>query len=105
MNKEHLVAEVGARLDVGRRAATEAVDAVVATVMRAVAAGEAVAIPGFGTFEPRVRAPRIARNPATGARVSVPVVRVPVFRPGTAFRQAVAGTTRPTRRRRARPTL
>ena len=72
MNKEHLVAEVGARLDVSRRAATEAVDAVVATIMRAVAAGETVTIPGFGTFEPRMRAPRIARNPATGERVAVP---------------------------------
>ncbi len=94
MNKQDLVAEVRARLDVSRRAATEAIDAVFESIVRAVSAGERVTLPGFGTFEPRIRAPRAARNPKTGERVMVPTTTVVVFRPGAALRQKVDGSKR-----------
>jgi DNA-binding protein HU-beta len=90
MHKQDLVAEVAVRLDVSRRIATDAVDAVFAAITRAVAAGESVTVPGFGTFSRRLRAPRTARNPKTGARVAVPATSVAVFKPGAAFRQEVA---------------
>jgi DNA-binding protein HU-beta len=99
MNKQDLVAQVGVRLALSRRASTEVVDAVAASVMRAVAAGEKVTIPGFGTFEKRLRAPRSARNPRTGDRVAVPATSVVVFRPGAEFRQKVAGRPKPSKRR------
>ena len=101
MNKLDLVAEVSVRLDVSRRVATEAVDAVFDAIVRAVRDGEKVTIPRFGTFDRRLRAPRSARNPRTGERVSVPATSVPVFRPGSDFRQSVAGAKRSKPRRRA----
>ena len=98
MNKAQLVAQVSIRLDVSKRVATDAVDAVFAAVQRAVASGEKVTVPGFGTFEKRLRAPRTARNPQTGATVKVPATSVPAFRPGSDFKNAVAGPRRRAKR-------
>lgn len=98
MNKNELVFEVAMRLGLSQRAAREAVDAVFETIKRSVVLGEKVAIPDFGTFERRLRAPRTARNPRTGERVKVPATRVAAFRPGTDFRSRVAGTRATTAR-------
>jgi DNA-binding protein HU-beta len=98
MNKGDLIALVSLESGLSKRLATEAVDTMLGAVRRAVARGERVSIPGFGTFEKRLRAPRMARNPRTGQRVPVPAVSVPVFRPGQEFKDACRGTKK--RRRR-----
>jgi DNA-binding protein HU-beta len=90
MNKAHLVEAVAEQLG-GRRAAAEAVDAVLDTIVRAVAAGEKVSVTGFGTFEKVDRTARIARNPQTGERVKVKKTAVPRFRPGQGFKDLVSG--------------
>jgi integration host factor subunit beta len=41
---------------------------------------------GFATFEVIQRKPRMARNPRTGERVSVPARKVVRFRPGKGMR-------------------
>lgn len=92
MNKAQFVEALTARMNTDRRAATEALDAVIDTVYAAVARGEKVGITGFGVFEKRDRAARTARNPATGAAVKVKKTSVPAFRPGTEFRAITAGT-------------
>jgi DNA-binding protein HU-beta len=95
MNKQDLIAQVAARMDVSRRVATDAVEAVVESISSAVERGEKAVIPGFGTFEGVLRAPRRARNPQTGESVTVPARVVPSFRAGSDLRARVArGTTR-----------
>ena len=89
MNKAQLIESLADRLG-GRRAAQEAVEALVDTVQRAVAKGEKVAITGFGTWEKIERAARTARNPATGASVKVKKTSVPKFRAGAGFKTVVA---------------
>lgn len=91
MNKAQLVEAVAEQLG-GRRAAAEAVDAVLDTIVRTVTAGDRVSVTGFGTFEPVDRAPRLARNPQTGERVKVKKTRVPRFRPGQGFKDLVSGS-------------
>lgn len=88
MNRPDIVAHVAARSGISKRAAGDAVDAFLASVLRAVAHGDRVSFPGFGTFERRVRSPRAARNPRTGAPIRVPATPVPAFRPARAFRDA-----------------
>jgi DNA-binding protein HU-beta len=68
------------------------VDGLLDTIVAAVGAGDSVSITGFGVFEPRARAARVARNPRTGAAVDVAATTVPAFRPGAAFRAVVGGT-------------
>ena len=51
--------------------------------------GKRVEIRGFGVFETRSRAPRIARNPKTGNLVAVRAKPCPHFRPGRELRERV----------------
>jgi len=89
VNKAELIDALAARLG-DKRAATQALDAVLTEVQNAVTKGDKVAITGFGVFEKKVRAARTARNPRTGEAVKVKKTSVPAFRPGAGFRELVA---------------
>ena len=89
MNKSELLKELEAKLG-SRRAAAEALEAVVDTIIREVAKGGSVGITGFGTFEKTARAARTGRNPRTGETVRIRKTFVPKFRPGTQFKEYVA---------------
>ncbi len=91
MNKAELIDALTAKLDTDRRQATAAVENIVDTIVRAVHKGESVTITGFGVFEQRRRAARVARNPRTGETVKVKPTSVPAFRPGAQFKAVVAG--------------
>jgi DNA-binding protein HU-beta len=88
MNKTQLVDALAERLG-DRRTAAAAVEGLLETIVDKVRSGETVTLTGFGVFESRARAARVARNPRTGATVEVPATTVPAFRPGTGFRSAV----------------
>ena len=96
MNKSQLVDALADRLG-DRKAAATAVDALLQIVVDTVRSGDSVSLAGFGVFESRARAARTGRNPRTGETVAVPATTVPAFRPGTGFRNAVAGETADTR--------
>ncbi len=94
MNKAELIDVLTQKLGSDRRHATEAVENVVDTIVRAVHKGESVTITGFGVFERRRRAARVARNPRTGETVKVAPTSVPAFRPGAQFKAVVSGAQR-----------
>jgi DNA-binding protein HU-beta len=94
MNKAELIDELTKKLGSDRRSATEAVENVVDTIVRAVHKGDSVTITGFGVFEQRRRAARVARNPRTGETVKVKPTSVPAFRPGAQFKAVVSGAQR-----------
>ncbi|MDV7136090.1 HU family DNA-binding protein [Williamsia muralis] len=91
MNKAELIEELTKKLGTDRRTATDAVEHIVDTIVRAVNKGESVTITGFGVFEKRRRAARVARNPRTGETVKVRPTWVPAFRPGAQFKLVVSG--------------
>ncbi|WP_280205067.1 HU family DNA-binding protein [Nocardia farcinica] len=91
MNKAELIDVLTEKLGTDRRTATAAVEHVVDTIVRAVHKGQSVTITGFGVFEQRKRAPRVARNPRTGETVKVKATSVPAFRPGAQFKAVIAG--------------
>jgi DNA-binding protein HU-beta len=94
MNKAELIDVLTRKLDTDRRSATEAVENVVDTIVRAVHKGDSVTITGFGVFEQRRRAARVARNPRTGETVRVKPTSVPAFRPGAQFKAVISGAQR-----------
>src|SRR6478736_813260 len=94
MNKAELIDVLTEKLGTDRRTATEAVEHVVDTIVRAVHRGDSVTITGFGVFEQRRRAARVARNPRTGETVKVKPTSVPAFRPGAQFKAVVSGAQR-----------
>lgn len=94
MNKAELIEVLTKELDTDRRSATDAVEHFVNAIVRAVHKGESVTITGFGVFERRRRAARVARNPRTGETVKVKPTSVPAFRPGAQFKAIVSGAQR-----------
>src|SRR4051794_28256698 len=91
VNKAELIDQIAERLGADKRAANNAVEAVLDTITRAVVGGEKVAITGFGVFEKQVRKARTGRNPQTGAVVKIKATSVPKFRPASTFKQVVSG--------------
>jgi|SRR5579875_2689460 len=89
MNKAELIESLETRLG-SKKAASEALEAVVDAIIREVAKGNKVGITGFGTFEKISRAARTGRNPRTGTTVKIKKTSVPKFKPGTAFKNVVA---------------
>jgi DNA-binding protein HU-beta len=90
VNKAQLIDRLSAQLG-SKKAATDAVEAVVDTITRAVASGEKVAITGFGAFEKVARPARTGRNPRTGETVKIKKTTVPKFKPGQGFKDVVSG--------------
>ena len=82
MNKQELVDAVAAKVgDTTSKKQVEAtLNAILEEVGDSMRKGESVQLMGFGTFEPRRRAARSARNPQTGERVRVRATTAPAFK-------------------------
>ncbi len=92
MNKTELIDELASRLGGTRKDAAYALDSVVDLITQAVSKGEKVALTGFGVFERVDRDARDARNPRTGETVKVAATKLPKFKPGQGFKDAVSGS-------------
>ena len=91
VNKAELVDRLAVKLNITKKDAGAALEAIVAEITSSVAKGDKVAISGFGVFEKADRAARVGRNPQTGATVKIKATSVPKFRAGADFKNAVAG--------------
>lgn len=89
MNKTELINAVAERSGLTKKAANDAVEAVLEPITNALANDEKVTLVGFGTFEVRERAARKGVNPATGEPIDIPAAKVPAFKAGKALRDAV----------------
>ncbi|MBQ8094876.1 MAG: HU family DNA-binding protein [Clostridia bacterium] len=89
MTKAEFNAVVAEKLGVKAKDAGKAVDAVISAIQESVAKGEKVVFPGFGSFETRERAARKGRNPFTGESMHIEATKVPAFKVGKAFKEAV----------------
>jgi DNA-binding protein HU-beta len=82
MNKAELIAIVADRTGEPKAKVGETVDALFDAIAEAMARGDEVKLPSFGTFVVVKTAARVARNPQTNQEVRVPEGRRPRFRPG-----------------------
>lgn len=91
MNKQELIAKIieKTNTNLSKKTVEEFVNAFIDSVKESVAQGESVQLIGFGTFDARERASRYARNPKTGKEIVIPAKKVPAFKPGKAFKDAV----------------
>ncbi|WP_156949881.1 integration host factor subunit beta [Simplicispira psychrophila] len=90
MTRSDLVEELAARFSqLTHRDAEYAVKTLLDAVGEALVRGNRIEIRGFGSFSVNHRAPRMGRNPRSGAAVAIPAKRVPHFKPGKALREAV----------------
>ena len=72
-----------------RRQAAAAFEAVVGAVSDSLKAGEAVKIPGLGSFAVAERGARKGRNPATGESITIKASKTVRFKAGKDLKEAV----------------
>ncbi len=91
MTKAEFVEQVAAESGLSKKQSDEAVKAVLKVLTDAMAAGDKVSFPGFGSFEVRERAAREGKNPRTGESVQIAACKVPAFKAGKSLKDAVNG--------------
>lgn len=89
MNKSDFVAAVADASGLSKSSAAQAVDAVVATITKALKKGDTVSIVGFGTFSVRKRAARTGRNPQTGDTIKIKASKTPIFKAGKGLKEGI----------------
>ena len=89
MNKTELVASVADKAGLTKKDAEKAVNALFFSVEEALVKNEKVQMIGFGTFEVKAREARKGRNPQTGAEITIPASKNPVFKAGKALKDAI----------------
>jgi DNA-binding protein HU-beta len=89
LNKAELIDAIVKETELTKAAATRALNAVLVTVVKAVAKKQDVQLIGFGTFKVAKRAARMGKNPRTGEAVKIAAATVPKFSAGAAFKAAV----------------
>ena len=80
--REDLITEVVKDTGLDRTQVRMVWDALFANVILAVSQGKRVVLTGFGTFYPKRRKARTARNINTGETIRIPARTVPQFVPG-----------------------
>ena len=89
MNKTELIAAVAEKANLSKKDADSAVNAVIDSIVEAVAANDKVQLVGFGTFEVAERAAREGRNPKTGETMPIAASKTPKFKAGKALKDMV----------------
>ncbi len=89
MNKTELIEHIAAHADISKAAATRALESTIGAVTATLKSGGSVSLVGFGTFAVGKRAPRVGRNPRTGAAIKIAQANIPKFRPGKALKDAL----------------
>lgn len=89
MNKTELIDQIADESDVSKAVAGRALDAMISAVTQTLSEGDQVTLVGFGTFSVRDRAARIGRNPQTGETIQIKAAKVPTFKAGKAFKDAL----------------
>ena len=103
MNKAELIEALASKAEISKAAAGKTLDALVETIVEAVAKGDSVALIGFGTFKSAKRAAREGRNPATGKALKIAATTTPKFAAGAGFKDAVAGKKKVAKKAAAKP--
>ena len=90
MTKSEFVEEIAGSFD-SKKAAAEAVEAVLEGIQSTLVAGGEVNFTGFGKFSVAERGPRQGVNPRTGERITIAGGRVPKFSAGASLKSKVKG--------------
>jgi DNA-binding protein HU-beta len=91
LKKRELIDAVADSAGLEGKHAEAAIDALLDVIRDRLAAGEAVVLPGFGTFERRERSARTGRNPQTGESLEITAKSVPAFKAAAGLKRVVGG--------------
>lgn len=89
MNKTELIERIAVKAELSKKDAKDALEAALAVIQEAVVNGDPVQLVGFGTFSSSERAARSGRNPLTGEKMEIKASKVPKFKAGKCFKDAL----------------
>ena len=89
MNKNDLISKVADSTGLSKADSSNAVDAVIESIIGAMKSGDDVRLVGFGTFSVANRKASEGRNPRTGEKINIPASRQPKFKAGKGLKEAL----------------
>ncbi len=89
MKKQDFIKAVASAAGLSQDAVSKALNTMVDVITAELKAGREVNITGFGAFKVSKRAARNGVNPRTGAKISIPAMKTPVFRAGKTLKENV----------------
>ncbi len=89
MTKDEMITMMAKKSGITKKQATESLGVFMTTITTQLKKGKKVSFSGFGSFSVSKRKARMGRNPQTGATISIPARKVPVFRAGKHLKEAV----------------
>lgn len=89
MNKSEFIRKLAEKTGFTQKDTEKFFNAHNETIMQVLSDGDKLQVIGFGSYEVHDRKAREGRDPRTGAAVSIPAKKVPVFKPGKIFKEAV----------------
>lgn len=89
MKKQDFIKAVATAAGLSQDAAGKALNSMISVVTAELKKGEEINITGFGAFKVSSRAARNGVNPKTGAKISIPAMKSPVFRAGKTLKESV----------------
>ena len=89
MYKTELIAHMSAQAGITKAQAKLALNAYVDAVQTALQKGGAVSLIGFGSFYSESRSARNGVNPRTMVPITIPPMKIPKFRAGKSFKNAL----------------
>ena len=91
MNRAELVAAVADQTGQTKADAGKAVDAAFAVIAQALASGDEVKVPNFGSFSVAERAAREGRNPQSGEKITIAASKQAKFSAAKGLKDALNG--------------
>ncbi len=89
MTKQEIVSRVSQATGLTKLETEAVMNGIMSTIIDALAENDRVELRGFGTFSVKHRQPKMARNPGTGAQISLPERYVPTFKPSIRMKTEV----------------
>jgi len=89
MTRDYVVEQMSTKADISKKAADDALRALLDIITDGLSKGDSLTLTGFGTFQVSARAARQGVNPRTGEKLQIPAMKVPKFKAGKALKDAV----------------
>jgi DNA-binding protein HU-beta len=89
VTKSEFVDQVASKASIGRKEATDAVDAVLGVIEDTLNRGSDVTFSGFGKFHVAERSARQGVHPRTGQPIQIAASKVPRFTAGSGLKKSV----------------
>jgi len=89
VNKNDLIAAVADSTDLPKSRASELVEAVLDSIVKALRKKDEVRLVGFGTFVTSKRKAGLGRNPRTGEQIRIPASVTVKFKAGKALKDSL----------------